>query len=259
MILIGEKINGMFRSVKQAIEERDSAFIIKTAEQQLEQGAEYLDINTGAVPNRKEAMEWLVNTVQSISGVRLCIDSPNAEVLEAGIRLCREKPILNSVSAEQAKMDILFPMAKKYSSSIIALTMDENGIPAGEAERAELAAMLISCANEHGIKTSDLFIDPVILPVSADQTCAKKVLSAISVIKDLDVPAPKTVIGLSNISQRCSNRHLLNRTFMAMAMSAGLDAVIADTSDENLRETVLAGNIILNRDIYCDSFLKPAR
>ncbi len=259
MIIIGEKINGMFPSIRKAIEDRDEAVIIRTAERQLEEGAEYLDINTGAVSGRKEAMEWLVRTAGKVSGAKLCIDSPNAEVLEAGLRLCRERPMLNSVQADPEKMDALFPMAKKYGAIAIGLAMNGAGIPADAEGRAELAATLIASANEHGLSTGDLLIDPVLIPLSADQSCAVKSLRSIAMIKELDVPAPRTVAGLSNISQRCSNRHLLNRTFLAMAMFAGLDAVIADTSDANLRETILAGRIILNKDVYCDSFMGAPR
>ena len=110
--------------------------------------------------------------------------------------------------------------------------------------------------SEYGIKNEDLYIDPVVLPVNVSQDNPRKVLTAISAIKELDIPAPRTIVGLSNISQKCSDRKIINRTFLAMAKYAGLDAAIVDACDEELMKTNLTSEILLNQTIYCDSFLK---
>ena len=134
MIFIGEKINGMFSIIRKAIEERNSEIIIKEAEKQLEAGADYLDVNVGTAKDKIEAMKWLVNTIQQIPNVKLCIDSPNAEVLEEGIKLCKNRPFLNSVSAEQSKIAKIMPIAQKYNTKLIALAISENGVPADSDE-----------------------------------------------------------------------------------------------------------------------------
>ena len=223
MIFIGEKINGMFSTIRKAIEERNSEIIIKEAEKQLEAGADYLDVNVGTAKDKVEAMKWLVNTIQQIPNVKLCIDSPNAEVLEEGIKLCKNRPFLNSVSAEQSKIEKIMPIAHKYNTKLIALAISENGVPADSDEIIANSAIIMEATAEYGIKNEDLYIDPVVLPVNVSQDNPRKVLTAISAIKELDIPAPRTIVGLSNISQKCSDRKIINRTFLAMAKYAGLE------------------------------------
>ena len=246
----------MFSTIRKAIEERNSEIIIKEAEKQLEAGADYLDVNVGTAKDKIEAMKWLVNTIQQIPNVKLCIDSPNAEVLEEGIKLCKNRPFLNSVSAEQSKIERIMPIAQKYNTKLIALAISENGVPADSDEIIANSAIIMEATAEYGIKNEDLYIDPVVLPVNVSQDNPRKVLTAISAIKELDIPAPRTIVGLSNISQKCSDRKIINRTFLAMAKYAGLDAAIVDACDEELMKTNLTLEILLNQTIYCDSFLK---
>ena len=256
MLFIGERLNGMFKSVRVAIENRDKKAIQHLAETQISMGADYLDLNVGAAENPVDAMKWLVECVQELGNVKLSIDSSKIEVLEAGLSLAKNEPILNSISADTEKMSELFPMARKFGASVIALTMDEKGIPSTVDARIELAALILATSVDYNFPSDKIFLDPLILPVNVAQNSPNDVLKTISAIKDLDVPAPKTVLGLSNVSQNCSNRGLINRTFLAMAMSHGLDAAILDVSDRELINTAITANIILNKDIYCDSFLK---
>ena len=256
MLLIGEKINGMFKAVKKAIEERDKKAILSFAEKQLEKGAHYLDVNIGPVPNGIEAMEWLVNSLQEIDNVKLCIDSAKKDILSAGLKLCKERPILNSINADPEKITELVPLAIQYDALVIALTMDEKGVPASLEGRVELAAMILALCEELGFNKSNIYLDPLILPLNVAQDCPSQVLEAISMIKQLDVPAPKTILGLSNISQKCSNKQLINKSFLAMAMYCGLDGAILDVADEELVNTAITSRIILNKDIYCDSYIE---
>lgn len=255
MIFIGEKINGMFSSVRKAIDERDSKFILKLAESQLEAGAKYLDVNVGASDTQEEDMKWIVTELHQLPEVQLAIDTPNPSVMETGLKLCKNRPILNSTSAETEKSTNMLPLAAKYGAQLIALTIGDSGIPSGAEERVALAAAIITAANDYGIKTEDVYIDPVLLPIRAAQGNPLEVLQAIPFIKELDIPAPKTVVGLSNISQRCKSRSLINRAFLAIAIYVGLDAAIADVLDVELTQLTAATKIALNQDIYCDSFL----
>lgn len=256
MLFIGEKINGMFKAVKKAIELRDKKTILSLAEHQLEKGAHYLDVNVGAVSNGIESMEWLVNCLQEIDNVKLCIDSAKADVLSAGLKLCKERPILNSINADPEKIAELIPIALEYDTLVIALTMDDKGVPATVDGRVELAAMILALCEELNFNKNNIYLDPLILPLNVAQDCPLHVLEAISMIKKIDIPAPKTILGLSNISQKCSNKRLINRTFMSMAMYCGLDGAILDVTDEELVNTAITSRIILNKDIYCDSYIE---
>lgn len=256
MLLIGERINGMFCDVKKAIENKDKKTIIALAEKQIECGAEYLDINTGPVKNSAEAMKWLAQTAQEIKEAKLCIDSTKTDVLEAGLSVAQHPPILNSVSADPEKLSQLLPIAQKYNASVIALAMDAEGIPSSCDKRVEAAAVILATAAELGFSTEKIYIDPLILPISAVQDSPNSVLKSLAMIKELDIPAPKTTLGLSNVSQKCRGRNLINKTFLAMAMAYGLDAAILDVCAEGITDTIYTSEIILNQNIYCDSYLQ---
>jgi len=260
--LIGEHINGMFKDIREAILARDPGPIIHWARLQTEKGAHWLDINTGpAVPKEEQPaiMEWLVRTAQSASKLPCCLDSTNPDAIEAGLVVHRGCAMINSTSADQWKMDIYFPMALKYKAKIIGLAMNEQGVPKDSSARAALAMELVVNADMHGLALQDLYIDPLALPVNVAQDHSPEVIEAIRQIKFLAEPAPRTVLGLSNVSQRCSERRLLNRTFLVMCMTAGLDSAIVDIQDDMLVEAAAAARVLLNKDIYCDSFVKTFR
>lgn len=262
MILIGERINGMFKDIREAILNRDPDPVKYWAQRQYENGANYLDVNTGPTVEAKdqpEIMEWLVNICNVTVPLPCCIDSTNPEAIEAGCAANRHgKSMINSTHADQWKMDLYLPMAAKYNAAIIGLAMNESGVPKSAADRAALAMEIVVNADAHGIPMEDLYIDPLMLPANVAQEHGTEVLEAIRQIKDL-APGVRTTLGLSNTSQRCTNRHLLNRTFLIMAMAVGLDSAIADVEDQAMVDSVAAANILLNKDIYCDSFLKTFR
>ncbi|RKO67110.1 methyltetrahydrofolate cobalamin methyltransferase [Desulfofundulus salinus] len=262
MILIGERINGMFKDIREAILNKDPEPIRYWAKRQYENCAAYLDINTGPTVDPKDqpaVMEWLVKVAQETVPLPCCIDSTNPEAIEAGLAVHKGKAMINSTSADQWKMDIYFPMAKKYNAAIIGLAMNEKGVPKSAADRVALAMEIVVNADAHGIPMEDLYIDPLMLPCNVAQDHGPEVLEAIRQIKTLADPPPRTTLGLSNTSQRCTNRHLLNRTFLIMCMAVGLDSAIADLEDQELLDAVAGANILLNKDIYCDSFLKTFR
>ncbi|WP_066635903.1 methyltetrahydrofolate cobalamin methyltransferase [Desulfolucanica intricata] len=262
MIIIGERINGMFKDIKEAVLNKDPEPIKEWAIKQEQAGAHYLDINTGPTVSKDEqpaVMEWLVTTAQSVSKLPVCIDSTNPIAIEAGLKVAKGKSMINSTTAEQAKMDIYMPMAAKYNAAIIGLAMNEKGVPKTADDRAALAMELVVNADMNGIPMTDLFIDPLALPCNVAQEHAPEVMAALRQIKMLASPAPMTTLGLSNVSQRCTNRPLINRTFMVMCMACGLDSAIVDANDDDLIDAAAAANILLNKDIYCDSYLKTFR
>ncbi|MBC7105551.1 MAG: methyltetrahydrofolate cobalamin methyltransferase, partial [Firmicutes bacterium] len=229
---------------------------------QTKAGAHYLDVNTGptVAPEEQPAvMEWLVKVAQEASPLPCCLDSTNPDAIEAGLKVHRGKAMINSTTADQWKMDIYFPMAAKYGAAIIGLAMNEKGVPKDANDRTALAMELVANADAHGIPMEDLYIDPLILPVNVAQDHCPEVLETIRQVKILASPAPRTVLGLSNVSQRCPERSLINRTYLVMAMTVGLDAAIVDVEDEALVDAAATANILLNKEIYCDGWLKTFR
>jgi len=258
MFFIGERINGMFKDVAEAIKKKDSAFIRQLVERQIRHGAEALDVNVGpSTENPEEAMAWLVKTISEVSDVPLAIDTTKKEVMEIGLSLSRSRPIINSVNANDDRLGFLFSLAKKYDASMIALTMDKSGIPKDTEGRLELAMKIIAFAVEEGFDINRLYIDPVILPVNVAQSQIKEVLRTIKESKMLSDPPPKTILGLSNVSQGSDikTRALINRTFLAMAIGAGLDAAILDVTDNELMNTAITAELLMERQLYCDSYL----
>ncbi|MGI6119975.1 MAG: methyltetrahydrofolate cobalamin methyltransferase [Desulfosporosinus sp.] len=262
MLVIGERINGMFTDIGNALRAKDPKPLHYWAVKQEEGGAHYLDVNSGpAIPNdeRAAAYEWMVNVIQEVTELPLVLDSTNYDAIEAGLKICKRPAIINSCPAEQVKIERVFPMALKYNAAIIGLTMDKKGIPKDAENRVAFALELVAAADEYGIPMEALFLDPLILPVNVAQDHAPEVLESLRQIKMLANPAPRTVLGLSNVSQKSSNRSLINRTFLAMAIASGLDAAIMNANDDELIDVVATCQILLNKSVYADSYLKVFR
>jgi len=260
MLVIGELINGMYQNVKSAIQAKDKAGIQKLAKDQVGQGAGVLDVNTGpASANPEDTMKWLVEAIQEVVDVSLALDSTKANVIEAGLKLAKKPAIINSTSADKGKLDVLLALAKKYNSGIIGLTMDKKGIPRDRTQRTEHALAIVSAAQEAGIDLSNVYIDPIVLPVNVAQQQAIELLESLREFKLLSDPAPKTVVGLSNASQGTEHRPLINRVYLVMAIANGLDAAIMDPLDKELVDAMITAELILNKHIYCDSFLDAYR
>lgn len=256
MIIIGERINGMFNDIAKAIREADPGPVQYWARKQEEGGADYLDLNVGpSSPDAVGAMKWLVEVTQNVSDLPLCLDSTKYDAIEEGLKLCKRPGMINSVPAEMPKMERVFTMAAEHNAEIVCLAMNEEGIPKDADSRIALSAELVATADAFGISPDMLYIDPLVLPCNVAQDHGPEVLRTLREIKLISDPAPKTVIGLSNVSQGTQNRELINRTFAVMAMAAGLDAGIVDANDEELMAAIATARIILNMDIYCDSYV----
>lgn len=258
MFVISERINGLFKSVGKAIDGRDAKAIQEMVKRQVACGANALDINIG--PGRgaegPETMKWLVETVQAVTDLTLCIDSPKTDVIEAGLSVCKNHTIINSTTAEAEKMKAVFPLAAKYGSDVICLTMDERGIPNDADSRSEMAMLMMTTAMEYGIPPEKILLDPLVLPTSAAQDQGKKVVDALKMFQVLNDPAPRTVVGLSNISNGTNDRPLINRTFLAMLAGAGLSAAIMDPEDKELMDVAKTTEILLNEKLYCSDYLR---
>ena len=267
MILIGERINGMFKDVKQAIAEKNKQVIQDLAKKQVQAGADYLDVNVGtAAADQQGTMQWLVETIQETCSAPLSLDSQKPDVIAAGLKVINAEVgvILNSAplnkKSDEEILDKYIQMAEQAGPkvSIITLTMDKNGVPQDVDTRVAIAAEIVQKAMEKGFAAQRLFIDPVLLPVKVPnaQVQAGNILTAIDQIRYLADPAPHITLGLSNISQGATERSLINRIFLAMAVSHGLDSAIVDVLDERLMNVLATAEMLMNKQLYSDSFLK---
>ena len=256
MLIVGELINGMYKDVRDAIGKKDKKVIQELARRQVEAGAGILDVNCGpASRDSISDMQWLIETIQEAQDVSLSLDSTKPAAIEAGLKLVKKKPMINSTSADLERLEILVGLAIKYKSLLIGLTLDKRGVPQDKDRRLELAAQIVSFCQEKGFPVEDLYLDPVVLPVNVAQAQEVFMLEALREFKLLSEPKPKTIIGLSNVSQGAQDRSLINRVFLVMALSSDLDAAILDPLDKELINSLITGELILNRHIYCDSYL----
>ena len=235
-VLVGERINPTGkRRFKEALISRDIGYILNEGLEEERCGAHILDVNVGLPEIDETAMlTRTVTELQAIISLPLEIDTSSPEAMEAALRIYNGKAVINSVSGKKESMDAIFPLAKKYGGVIIALTLDESGIPETAEGRVAIAERILAEAEKHGIKKKDIVFDPLALTVSADKNAARETLRALSIIKNK--LGAHTSLGVSNISFGLPMRPILNSTFFAMALASGLSAAIINPySDEMMR------------------------
>lgn len=260
MLIIGELINGMFKNIATAIKEKDKAAIQECALSQIKAGADALDVNCGPASNDPlNDIRWLIESIQEVTDKPLSIDSSKPKVIEAGLEIAKNKTIINSTTADIEKLDILIPLAKQYNAKLIGLTISTKGIPQNKDQRLELAAGIIATCVDCEFPVENLYLDPIVLPVNVAQAQMRDILESIHEFKLISEPAPKTIVGLSNVSQGTGVRRLINRTFLSMAIAYGLDAAILDPLDKELVDAAITSELILNKQIYCNSYLEAYR
>jgi len=260
MIIIGERINSTREKVREAISSHDAAFIIKEASTQLKAGAHYIDLNC-AVTSGDEVrdIEWVVNTVQdAIPDVNICVDSPNHLAIERALAAYRGKGglLINSITLDDSRIKNILPLALRYNTKLVALTMDSAGMPDTAEERRDIARKIFDTVKKSGFDTKRLLFDPLIRPVSTEPAQGREFLRSIPLIKSLGAA---TICGLSNISFGLPNRRLINAVFLSMACQAGLDAAILDPLDGNVISAVRAAEALLGEDEYCAGYLRAYR
>ncbi|MFC2035211.1 dihydropteroate synthase [Chloroflexota bacterium] len=236
MILIGESVNIMSQTLGPAMKERDPKPIQEMALAELKGGMDYLDVNIG--PARRggdELMEWMVNTVQEVTDAPLSLDTTNAVAMEAGLKVCKSRALINSISLQPDRLEKGLPLVQKYNADMIGLLWGIDGMPRDANERCMLAVDLVYQANEAGIPSEHIWIDPIASPVSVEINQVKACVEFMSMLADI-APDCKSTVGLSNISNGAP-AHLrppLNRTYLIMLMRYGLHSAIADAFDEEL-------------------------
>lgn len=254
-IIIGERINPTGKKLlKEALRNNDVDYILREAISQEQNGAHILDVNVG-LPEIDEAkvLENSVYEIQKITCLPLQIDTSDIRSMEKAMRIYNGKPLVNSVNGKKESMESVFPLVKKYGGAVVALTLDESGIPKTAEERYKIAEKIIKTAKEYGIKTSDIIVDPLTLPVSAEEDAGKITLDALEMIsKGLGV---NTVLGVSNISFGLPDRSIINSTFYTMAMERGLSAGIINPNSQPMMQAYDAFCAVKGYDKSCASYI----
>ncbi|MHC5034747.1 MAG: dihydropteroate synthase [Planctomycetota bacterium] len=256
MFVIGERINGMFLEVKKAVEQRDKGPIQDLALRQIRAGADALDVNVGPTKGKAvDNMLWLIETIQEVTDAPICVDTPKFDVMQEAVKACSNPAIINSTKASAQQLDRYVPLAVEAGAQLVALTIDETGVPRDANGRVMMGATIVTKAMEYGLDTVDLYIDPVILPINVAPKQPRAVMDAITQLKVISDPPPNFVIGLSNVSQSCKERSLLNRICLAMCIGVGLNAAIMDALDEDLMSVAITAEVLLEKQLYCDDYI----
>jgi len=265
MIIFSERINGMYRDVRKAINEKEKGVVQELVKDQVNGGADIMDINLG--PTKGDPVEnfvWLAQTVAEVTDKPLSLDSAKPKMLAEAVEKTKaalpdRKLVINSSTAAEDCMATLVPVAAETGSSIIGLTMDKEGVPSSVEKRVECGAAFFMTAMEAGIMPEDIFLDPIILPVNVAQKQPGVVMESIRQLAMLSDPPPHFILGLANVSQQCLMRNLLNRTYLVMAITAGLDSAIMDAADKELVEAAVSAEVLLEQCLYSDDYMKAWR
>lgn len=236
MILIGEDLNVMSKDLSQAIKDRNPEPIKRCVLGQVQNGMDYLDLNVGPVKKDPvETLQWLVQLVQEITDTPLCLDTTNHVAMEAGLKLCKKKPILNSASGSTEGKQNMMPLAARHKCGLVLSVINDAGLPADADERAASIMESVAYANELGIANEDIWVDPVLMPVGIDQRQIAAYMDFVRMLPDI-VPGAKCTCGLSNLSYGVPKdlRGLLNRTFLVMIDRIGQPSAIVSGFDEEL-------------------------
>jgi len=261
MIIIGERINATRKSIAAAIEKKDKEFIKKEAQKQIKCGADFLDLNAGLGKGReKEDLAWLIETVQEIENFPLCLDSADPEVLGFCLPMVKnEKKMINSITGEKERLKNLIPVIKKHSdSNVIALTMDDRGIPGSPEVRVGIAEKLITLLTENGVKEENIFVDCLVQPVSVAGKNARVFIDSLKGIKKFSTNV-KITCGLSNVSFGLPERKVVNKYFLAIALYEGLDSAIIDPTEFGMQEAVLGADLLTGKDEFCMNYIQACR
>jgi len=259
MIIIGEKINGAIPSVAEAIANKDEDFIKNLAKTQAEAGAHYIDVCASTkVDVELETMKWLIDLVQEVTDTPIAIDSPNAEICAEAITFCARPGLINSVSMEGNKIDIVFPVIADTPWHCAALLCDDTGIPKSGEKRMEVFNATMERAKEFSIDPSRLHIDPLVEMLCTSDDGINVVLDVIRKIKE-GYPTIHVTGGASNISFNLPARKFVNQAFIVLAMGAGMDSAIINPLHKHMMGLIYATEALKGMDEFCIEYINGYR
>jgi 5-methyltetrahydrofolate--homocysteine methyltransferase len=258
-MLVGELINASRSSIARAIEAGDREAILAAAQSQADAGVDFIDVNAGVFVGREaEYLRWLVEAVQSEAPLACCLDSPDPDALAAALGVHRGTPMINSISMESERLNGLLPLIAGTDFKVIALCMSDAGMPVSADDRLTVADDLINTLVRNGVALENIYVDPLVQPVSLDGNFGAAFLDAVREIM-IRFEGVHTICGLSNISYGLPGRRLLNRLFAVMAVANGLDGLILDPLDPRMMAFVTAAATLAGRDEFCENYLNAFR
>ncbi|MBN1889922.1 MAG: dihydropteroate synthase [Thermoflexales bacterium] len=259
MKIIGEKINGTRKRVAQAIAEREAVFIQDLAKRQADAGAAWLDVNAGTLPSREaDDLTWLIETVQAVTETPVCLDSANPAALSIAVRAVSKTPMINSISGEPARLQDILPIAAAGNCPVIALAMDDKGIPQTIEDRMTVIRRIVAETRRQGLPDGNLYVDPLAMTLATDTQSARVAIGVMQAVR-AEFPEAHLTCGLSNISFGLPARSYVNRVFITLAMQAGLDSAILDPLDREMRAAIITTELVLGRDRHCLGYTRAWR
>jgi 5-methyltetrahydrofolate--homocysteine methyltransferase len=259
MIIIGEKINGAIPSVAEAISQRDSEFIENLAKTQADAGADFIDVCASTdISVELETMQWLIDLVQKVTDTPIAIDSPDANICAKSVGFCNKPGLINSVSLEGDKIDVVFPVIANTTWECAALLCDDTGIPKTGGKRLEIFDALMKKAKEYDIAPSRLHIDPLVEMLCTSEDGINTILEVIRQIKE-QYPAIHITGGASNISYNLPARKFVNQAFLVLAMGAGMDSAIINPLHKHMMGLIYATEALMGNDEYCIEYINGFR
>ena len=256
MIIVGELINTSRKRIGQAVKDKDKAVIQQVAVAQAEAGADYIDVNAGTFLEQEvDMLPWLVQTVQEAVDLPCCLDSPSAKALKQALSVHQGVPMINSISLEAERYAEMLPVVTQTPCKVVALCMSRTAMPTTAGDRVDVARELIENLTQNGIALQDIFIDPLIQPVSVDTRMGRAVMESMKIIRDM-FPEVNIICGLSNVSYGLPLRRLINRYFLALAMANGLSAAIVDPTDTAMISALKTTRMLLGEDEYCSDYIE---
>ena len=245
--LIGERINPTGKKIfREALKKGDLDYVLKEGVAQEERGMHVLDVNVG-IPeiDEKSVLTEVVRKLQAVIPLPLQIDTSNPEAMESALRVYDGKALINSVNGKEESMTAVFPLVKKYGGVVVALTLDENGIPNKAEDRVKIANKIIERAKEYGIDKKDIIVDPLALTISADKSAGKETLKAVELLSKIGI---KTLLGVSNVSFGLPMRDYVNASFLTLAMSKGLSSAIINPNSSEIMKAYYVFNALMGKD-----------
>ncbi len=260
MLIVGELFNTSRKIILENVEKQNTEYIRDIAKRQVEAGADYLDVHCGDILDKEaEAMKWLIENIQTVVDVPLCIDTPNPVAMEFGLSIAKNgQPLVNSITGEEERYNAVLPLVIKYKAKVVALTIDKQGIPQTAEDRLRVTRQLVKNLTGAGVAVDDIYLDLLVQPLATGDRAGLELLNAIRSVKQ-EFPEVHLISGLSNISFGLPNRRILNRIFMLQTLTVGMDAYILDPLDKTLMGYLHAAQALLGQDQFCAKYLAAHR
>ena len=259
MLIVGERINTSRKPVNEAVEKQDAAYITTDVQKQVKAGANYIDVNAGSrIGSERDDVNWLVGVIEAAVDVPLALDSPDPKVLSAMVKRVKQSPMINSTTAEASRFEVMKGVIQERECDIVALCMDERGIPTTLEQLLENASRLVKDLTQLKVPLERIHLDPMIQPISLSKDNGTSAMESIGRLHQ-EFPGVRTICGLSNISFGLPNRFLVNRLFMVLCIGSGLTGAIVDPLDQKMMTNIIVAETLVGKDEFCLRYLKANR